>query len=170
MRDLTEKLTALRKGGGDLVGEPPLGGGGGGFTAGGAVVGVGGRVRQPAMPIMLCNTPCCQYDITIVCRADVEICKGRCGCSLVGRAGGEIMAGGAMAGGAVGGGTMTGAPPMGVAGAPGFCMCTGGGMAGGLGATGGGFGGKWWSLAVRSTATGGLPLAHFGWACMSRGS
>ena len=59
-RDLTEKLPALRKGGGDLVGEPPLFGGGGGFAAGGAVVGVGGRVRQPAMPIMLCNTPCCQ--------------------------------------------------------------------------------------------------------------
>ena len=48
-------------------------------------------------------------------------------------AGGLIMGGAmgdAMAGGGTTGGTITGAPPMGVAGAPGFCMCKGGGAAG----------------------------------------
>ena len=93
------------------------------------------------MPIMLCSTPCCQYDISSDCIADVDIWKGALGWLLVGIAGGLIMGGGtgggatgavAMGGGTTGG-TITGAPPMGVAGAPGFCMCRGGGLAGGLG-------------------------------------
>ena len=61
---------------------------------------------------------------------------------------------------AMGGGTITGGPPMGVAGAPGFCMCKGGGMAGGLGCRGG-CGGKLWAAAVS-------PFPHFGWASMFR--